>query len=72
MQIVPPWYLAAPGRHAIIDALAPIVQSWFADTASEPIPEELVAIIRRIDVQPFADDRQIVHRKEVVANASAV
>jgi hypothetical protein len=50
MQIVPPRYLAPPGRHAIIDALAPIVQSWFADTVTEPIPEELVAIIRRIDV----------------------
>ena len=71
MQIVPPRYLAAPGRHAIIDALAPIVQSWFADTVTEPIPEELLAIIRRIDAQSFADDRQAVHRKEVVAGGHA-
>jgi hypothetical protein len=71
MQIVPPRYLVSPGRHAIIDALAPIVQSWFADTVSEPIPEGLVAIIRRIDVKPFADDRQVAKRKDVVANASA-
>ena len=71
MQIAPPRYLAPPGRHAIIDALAPIVQSWFADTVSEPIPEELLAVIRRIDVQSFADDRQAVHRKDVVANALA-
>jgi len=71
MQTAPLLYLAPPGRHAIIDALAPIVQSWFADTVSEPIPEELVAIIRRIDVQSFADDRQAVHRKDVVANALA-
>jgi hypothetical protein len=35
------------------------------------IPEELVAIIRRIDVQSFADDRQEVHRKDVMANALA-
>ena len=71
MQTAPPRYLAPPGRHAIIDALAPIVQSWFADTLSEPIPEELVAIVQRIDVQSFADDRQEVHRKDVVANALA-
>jgi hypothetical protein len=68
MQIGPSRYLAPPGRHPIVDTLAPIVQSWFADTISEPIPEELVAIIRRIDVESFADDRQAVHRKEVVAN----
>ena len=66
MQTAPLRYLAPPGRHAIIDALAPIVQSWFADTVSEPIPEKLVAITRRIDVQSFADDRQAVHRKDVV------
>ena len=71
MQTAPLLYLAPPGRHAIIDALAPIVQSWFADTVSEPIPEELLAVIRRIDVQSFADDRQAVHRKDVVANALA-
>ena len=71
MQTAPPRYLAPPGRHAIVDALAPIVRSWFADTLSEPIPEELVAIIRRIDVQSFADDRQEVHRKDVMANALA-
>ena len=49
MHIVPPRYLAPPGRHAIIDAITPIVQSWFADTVTEPIPEELVAILRRMD-----------------------
>jgi hypothetical protein len=27
------------------------VQSWFADTITEPIPEELAAILRRI---PYA------------------
>ena len=49
MQIVPSRYLVPSGRHAIIDAIAPIVQSWFADTVTEPIPEELVAILRRMD-----------------------
>jgi hypothetical protein len=33
----------------IIDALAPEVQSWFADTVFEPIPEELAVILRRMD-----------------------
>jgi hypothetical protein len=50
MQIVPPRYLVPSGRHAIIDAIAPIVQSWFADTVTEPIPEELVGILRRMDI----------------------
>ena len=47
MHIVPPSYLGTtPGRHALIDALAPAVQSWFADTITGPIPEELTAIFR--------------------------
>jgi len=45
MQIRPPRYQVC----AIIEALAPEVQSWFADTVTEPIPEELVAILRRMD-----------------------
>jgi hypothetical protein len=49
MQIVPPRYLVASGRHPIIEALAPEVKSWFADTVAEPIPEELQLILRRID-----------------------
>jgi hypothetical protein len=49
MHIVPPRYLGTtPGRHALIDALAPAVQSWFADTITEPIPEELAAILWRM------------------------
>jgi hypothetical protein len=49
MQIVPPRYLVPSGRHPIIEALAPEVKSWFADTVAEPIPEELHLILRRID-----------------------
>jgi len=49
MQIVPPRYLVPSGRHPIIEALAPEVKSWFADTAAEPIPEELQLILRRMD-----------------------
>jgi hypothetical protein len=49
MQIVPPRYFARSGRNAIVDALAPDLQSWFADTVTEPIPEELVAILRRMN-----------------------
>ena len=48
MQIVPPRYLVPSGRHPIIEALAPEVKAWFADTAAEPIPEELRLILRRM------------------------
>ena len=48
MQIVPPRYLVPSGRHPIIEAIAPEVKSWFADTV-EPIPEELRLILRRMD-----------------------
>jgi hypothetical protein len=48
MQIVPPRYLVTSGRHPL-EALAPEVKSWFADTVAEPIPEELQLILRRID-----------------------
>jgi hypothetical protein len=49
MQIVPLRYLVSSGRHPIIEALAPEVKSWFADTIAEPIPEELAAILQRVD-----------------------
>jgi hypothetical protein len=49
MQIVPPRYWVASGRHPIIEAIAPEVKSWFADTVAEPIPEELQLILRRMD-----------------------
>ena len=49
MQIVPPRYLVPSGRHPIIEAIAPEVKSWFADTVAEPIPEELQLILRRMD-----------------------
>jgi hypothetical protein len=48
MQIVPPRYLVPSGRHPIVEALAPEVKSWFADTIAEPIPEELAAILQRM------------------------
>jgi hypothetical protein len=49
MQIVPPRYLVPSGRHPIIEAIAPEVKSWFADTVAEPIPEELQLILRQMD-----------------------
>ena len=53
MQIVPPHFPAPSGRHAFISALAPSLQSWFADTLTEPIPDKLVAIIRRMNKKPL-------------------
>ena len=49
MEIVPPRYMVTHERHVVIDALTPVVQLWFAETVSEPIPEELAAILRRMD-----------------------
>jgi hypothetical protein len=43
MQIVPPRYLVPSGRHPIIEALAPEVKSWFADTVAEPIRRRIAA-----------------------------
>jgi hypothetical protein len=47
MQVVSPRYLVPSGRHAMFDALALEVRSWFADM--EPLPEELLAILRQMD-----------------------
>ena len=54
MQILPPKYLAPPGRHPIVSAIAPELPSWFADTVPEPISEELAALLRRIDIKSSA------------------
>ena len=68
MQIVPPHYPASSGRYAIIRAVAPSLQSWFADTLTEPIPEKLVAIIRRMDKKPTTDN---LSSRQNVQHASA-
>ena len=57
MQIVPPRYLVPPGGYA--GTLAPGLRSWFAETVTEPIPEALSAIIRRLDRQPSAERRSL-------------
>jgi hypothetical protein len=49
MEIVPPHYMVTQERHVVINALTPVVQLWLAETVSEPIPEELAAILRRMD-----------------------
>jgi hypothetical protein len=49
MHIVPPRYLVPQGRNVIVDALTPVMQSWCAETLAEPAPEELAAILRRLD-----------------------
>ena len=49
MQLVPPRYLVPSGGYA--GALAPGLRSWFADSLTEPIPEALATIIRRLDEQ---------------------
>jgi hypothetical protein len=50
MQVVSPRYLLPSGRHAMIDALTLEVRSWFADM--EPLPQELLAILRRMESKP--------------------
>jgi hypothetical protein len=49
MQIVPPRYLATQGRHPIIEALTPEINTWFGNSVTEPIPDALAAILRRMD-----------------------
>jgi hypothetical protein len=49
MQIVPPRYLVPQGRHVIVDALTPVMKSWCAETLVEPVPDELAAILQRLD-----------------------
>jgi hypothetical protein len=35
------------------------VQSWFADSLAEAIPEALAAIIRRLDRRPSAEPEDV-------------
>jgi hypothetical protein len=49
MEVVPPRYTELQDRDVLIHALTPVVQSWFAETVTEPIPEELAVILRRMD-----------------------
>lgn len=56
MQVVSPRYQLPSGRHAIIDALTSEVRLWLADILAEPIPEELVAILRQMEITGPDDD----------------
>ena len=51
MQVVRPHYFEPKGRHAIVDALGPSIESCFAETVAEPIPEELTIILGKLDRQ---------------------
>jgi hypothetical protein len=68
MEIVGPRSLVPSGRHPIIEALAPEVKSWFADTVAEPIPEELQLILRRIDT--YAERTRLPAGLQVTGPAS--
>jgi hypothetical protein len=61
MQVVSPRYLMPSGRHAMVDALAPEVRSWFADM--EPLAEELLAILRQMDSK-LIDSAEGQHRPQ--------
>jgi hypothetical protein len=52
MQVVPPHNPLPSGKTGIVCALAPNVQSCFADILTAPIPEKLIAILRRMDSKP--------------------
>lgn len=49
MQVVRLHYFDPEGRHVIVDALGPSIRSCFEETAAEPIPEALTAILRKLD-----------------------
>jgi uncharacterized protein with HEPN domain len=49
MEVVPPRYTELQGRDVVIHALTPVLQSWLAETVTEPIPEELAVILQRMD-----------------------
>jgi hypothetical protein len=56
MQIVPPHYATRSEQYAIIDAIGAGLQSWFADTVTEPAPEQLAALVRRMEMEQPAND----------------
>jgi hypothetical protein len=49
----------APPERTIIGDLKPQLQSWFADTVAEAIPENMIAIIRQMDTELPAESRSL-------------
>jgi hypothetical protein len=46
-------------ERTIIGDLKPQLQSWFADTVAEAIPENMIAIIRQMDTELPAESRSL-------------
>ncbi len=49
----------APAERKIIGDLKPQLRSWFADTVAEPVPENMIAIIRQMDTELPAESRSL-------------
>lgn len=55
----------APPERTIIGGLTPQLRLWLADTVAEPVPEDMIAIIRQMDTElPARPDRLPRRQKE--------
>jgi hypothetical protein len=45
----------APGRHPVISAIAPELASRFAHILTEPLPENLAALLQQLDAKLSAE-----------------
>jgi len=45
----------APGRHPVISAIAPELASRFAHILTEPLPENITALLQRLDAKSSAE-----------------
>jgi hypothetical protein len=41
----------APGRHPVINAIAPELALWYAHILTEPLPENLDALLQQLDAK---------------------
>ena len=49
----------APPERTIIGGLTPQLRLWLADTVAEPVPEDMIAIIRQMDTELPAETRSL-------------
>jgi hypothetical protein len=71
VQIAAKIYLA-PGRHPVISAIAPELASGYAHILTEPLPENLAALLQQLDAKLSAEPANLAPANGYVGRMNAI
>ena len=63
MRITPPRHIPGPTGNPITDAVGAGLRARFASAGEEPMPEHLIAIVRRIEEERSSQSQNVSNSK---------